>query len=122
MQNIFEYMGKVPYRIVFDNLSTAVAHIGTGHNRILTDGFKRFMLHYGFEADFCNGASGREKGKVENKVGYERRNIFVPIPTILDFMRFNPKKEIKKPKFLKKSRHFGIVGAPPARIELTTNP
>ena len=27
MKNIFEHMGKVPYRIVFDNLSSAVAHI-----------------------------------------------------------------------------------------------
>lgn len=89
MKNIFEYIGKVPYRIVFDNLSTAVAHMGTGHNRILTEGFKRFMLHYGFEADFCNGASGWEKGNVENKVGYERRNMFVPVPTILDFTQFN---------------------------------
>lgn len=91
MQNIFEYMGKVPYRIVFDNLSTAVAHMDKGHDRTLTDGFKRFMLHYGFEAAFCNGAAGWEKGNVENKVGYERRNMFVPVPTILDFSAFNQK-------------------------------
>lgn len=91
MKNIFEYIGKVPYRIVFDNLSAAVAHVGTAHKRTLTDGFQRFMLHYGFEADFCNGAAGWEKGNVENKVGYERRNMFVPIPTILDFKSFNTK-------------------------------
>jgi len=91
MQNIFEYMGKIPYRIVFDNLSTAVSHMGKGHDRTLTDGFKKFMLHYGFEAAFCNGAAGWEKGNVENKVGYERRNIFVPVPTILDFYSFNQK-------------------------------
>lgn len=89
MRNIFEHIGKVPYRIVFDNLSTAVAHMGSGHNRILTDGFKRFMAHYKFEADFCNGGAGWEKGNVENKVGYERRNMFVPVPTILDFSLFN---------------------------------
>ena len=89
MRNIFEHMGKIPYRIVFDNLSTAVAHMGTGHNRILTEGFARFMAHYKFEAAFCNGAAGWEKGNVENKVGYERRNMFVPVPTILDFSQFN---------------------------------
>lgn len=82
-------MGKVPYRIVFDNLSSAVAHMGTGHNRTLTEGFERFMIHYKFEAAFCNGAAGWEKGNVENKVGYERRNMFVPVPTILDFEVFN---------------------------------
>jgi transposase len=89
MKNIFEHIDRVPYRIVFDNLSTAVAHMGTGHNRILTDKFKRFAEHYGFEPFFCNGASGWEKGNVENKVGYERRNMFVPVPIILDFNHFN---------------------------------
>lgn len=89
MKNMFEYMGKVPYRIVFDNLSSAVAHMGKGHSRILTEGFERFMAHYKFEAAFCNGAAGWEKGNVENKVGYERRNMFVPVPTILDFSLFN---------------------------------
>ena len=89
MRNIFEHIGKVPNRILFDNLSSAVAHMGNGHNRTLTDGFERFMAHYKFEAAFCNGAAGWEKGNVENKVGYERRNMFVPIPTILDFNQFN---------------------------------
>lgn len=89
MKNIFEYIGLVPYRMVFDNLSTAVAHMGRGHDRIMTDGFKRFMTHYRIEPVFCNGAAGWEKGNVENKVGYERRNLFVPVPTILDFGQFN---------------------------------
>lgn len=91
MRNIFEHMGRVPYRILFDNLSTAVAQMGIGHKRTLTEGFERFMAHYKFEAAFCNGAAGWEKGNVENKVGYERRNMFVPVPTILDFSAFNQK-------------------------------
>lgn len=89
IKNIIEHMGKVPYRMVFDNLSTAVAHMGKGHDRTLTDTFSRFITHYGIEAFFCNGAAGWEKGNVENKVGYERRNFFVPVPTILDFNQFN---------------------------------
>lgn len=89
MRNIFEHIGMVPYRILFDNLSSAVTHMGTGHDRTLTKGFERFMAHYKFEAAFCNGAAGWEKGNVENKVGYERRNMFVPVPTILDFETFN---------------------------------
>ena len=63
--------------------------MGTGHHRVLTEGFKRFVAHYKFEAAFCNGAAGWEKGNVENKVGYERRNLFVPVPTIIDFQAFN---------------------------------
>lgn len=89
LKNIMEHMGKTPIRMVFDNLTTAVAHIGKGKKRTLTDGFERFMMHYGFEAVFCNPNSGWEKGSVENKVGYERRNMFVPIPTIEDFDAFN---------------------------------
>jgi hypothetical protein len=77
--------------MVFDNLSAAVAHIGKGKERTLTEGFKRFVEHYGIEPIFCNTSSGWEKGNVECKVGYERRNIFVPVPTILNFEQFNIK-------------------------------
>lgn len=52
-------------------------------------GFRRFMLHYRFKAEFCNRAAGNEKGHVENKVGYSQRNAFVPVPTITDFEEFN---------------------------------
>lgn len=89
LQRIFEYIGGVPPRLKFDNLSTAVAQVLEGTERVLTDGFQRFMLHYRFQADFCNPASGNEKGNVENKVGYSRRNAFVPIPTVTSFEAFN---------------------------------
>lgn len=109
MKNIFEHMGCVPYRMVFDNLSTAVAHLGTGHNRTMTDTFKRFMSHYKIEPFFCNAAAGWEKGNVENKVGYERRNMFVPVPTILSFEQFNKnllsvcEKDAKREHYIKPS-------------------
>lgn len=89
IKNILERMGCVPIRMVFDNLSTAVAHMGKGHARTLTAGFSRFAVHYGFEPFFCNAAAGWEKGNVESKVGYERRNLFVPVPTIVSFKAFN---------------------------------
>jgi transposase len=91
LQNIMKHMSKAPFRMVFDNLSAAVAHIGKGKERILTEGFKRFVEHYGIQPIFCNTSAGWEKGNVENKVGYERRNMFVPVPTILDFDQFNKK-------------------------------
>ncbi len=89
MKRIFEHIGGVPVRIKADNMTTAVAQVLEGTERVLTDGFARFMLHYRFEADFCNPASGNEKGNVENKVGYSRRNFFVPVPVITDFDAFN---------------------------------
>lgn len=89
MKRIFEGIGGVPVRLRFDNMTTAVAQVRKGTERVLTDGFKRFMLHYRFQADFCNPASGNEKGNVENKVGYSRRNAFVPVPSIASFDEFN---------------------------------
>lgn len=89
MKRIFEYIGGVPVRLRFDNMTTAVAQVLKGSERILTDGFARFMLHYRFQADFCNPAAGNEKGNVENKVGYSRRNAFVPVPTITSFDEYN---------------------------------
>ena len=89
MKRVFEHIGGVPPRIRFDNMSTAVAQVLKGTERVLTDGFTRFMLHYRFQADFCNPASGNEKGNVENKVGYSRRNAFVPVPKISTFEEFN---------------------------------
>jgi transposase len=91
LQNIMKHMNKVPFRMVFDNLSAAVVHVGRNKERTLSEGFKRFVEHYGIEPVFCNISAGWEKGNVENKVGYERRNMFVPVPTILDFDQFNKK-------------------------------
>lgn len=52
--------------------------IGQGEKRTLTEAFRRFVLHYHFQAEFCNPGKGNEKGNVENKVGYARRNWFLP--------------------------------------------
>ena len=47
------------------------------------------MVHYGFKSKFCNSASGNEKEHVENKVGYTRRNLFVPAPNFDSLSAFN---------------------------------
>ena len=89
LKRIFYHIGGVPHRLRCDNMSTAVAQVLQGRERVVTDGFRRFMLHHRFVADFCNPAAGNEKGNVENKVGYTRRNLLVPVPTITDFDAFN---------------------------------
>lgn len=109
MKRIFEHIGGVPPRLRFDNMTTAVAQILKDGQRELTDGFNRFMLHYRFQADFCNPASGNEKGNVENKVGYSRRNFFVPVPTIASFEEFNEElwqkceNDGNRPHYMKKT-------------------
>jgi hypothetical protein len=73
----------------------------------LTDFFLRFKNHYGFEAAFCNPASGHEKGNVENKVGYFRRNLLVPVPEVGDLREFNRQllekcdQNMERPHYLK---------------------
>ena len=89
LKRIFAHIGCVPINLRCDNMTTAVAQVLKGNERVITDGFYRFMLHYRFSADFCNPAKGNEKGNVENKVGYTRRNMLVPVPTITDFDAFN---------------------------------
>ena len=89
LKRIFYHIGGVPIRIRCDNMTTAVAQVLEGAERILSDGFHRFLLHHRMGSDFCNPAKGNEKGHVENKVGYTRRNFLVPVPTITDFDAFN---------------------------------
>ncbi len=91
MKNIFQYINKVPTSIWFDNMSTAVKSIKKNGKRDLSKRFERFMLHYGFRSNFCNPNSGHEKGNVECKVGYNRRNFLVPIPKFSGLEEFNKK-------------------------------
>ncbi len=78
----FKQAGGVPRRIWFDNLSAAVVSVGKEGQRVLTEAFMNFNTHYRFESAFCNPASGNEKGNVENKVGYGRRNWCSPPPVV----------------------------------------
>jgi len=89
LKRIFYHIGGVPVRLRCDNMTTAVVQILEGSERVIADGFYRFMLHHRFSADFCTPAKGNEKGNVENKVGYTRRNMLVPVPVITDFDAFN---------------------------------
>lgn len=79
LKRLFERMGGVPQRLRFDNLSAAVVSVGQGEAREVHETFRRFALHYRFEAEFCGAAKGHEKGHVENKVGYVRRHWLCPL-------------------------------------------
>lgn len=89
LAQIFKHAGRVPTKIWFDNASTIVKKIRGEGKRDITEGFRRFELHFSFESNFCNPESGNEKGSVENKVGYHRRNLLVPIPEFKCIREFN---------------------------------
>ena len=100
---IFQHLGGVPRKILFDNLTAAVTI--RNRNRKIAESFGRFCLHYGFEAKFCNIGCANEKGNVENKVGYSRRNWFVPIPSIQDISSFNQQLFQEAEEDLKRSHY-----------------
>lgn len=108
MKSIFNHIGGVPTTIWFDNMSTAVQKIKEHGQRDLTKGFLRFMLHYGFNSNFCNPNSGNEKGSVEAKVGYHRRNLFVPIPEFNDIEQYNKELLIRLDKDMEREHYKGI--------------
>jgi len=87
--SIFEHIGGVPPKIWFDNTKTIVTRVLKDGGRTLTDDFLRFSEHYRFEAVFCNVEAGHEKGNVEGKVGYHRRNWLVPVPRFERLIEFN---------------------------------
>lgn len=76
----FKFFGGTCRRGIYDNMKTAVKKILKGKHRNLQERFIEFCSHYLVEPEFCNPASGNEKGRVENKIGYIIRNFFAPIP------------------------------------------
>lgn len=89
LDRIFRHIGVVPGEVWFDNTKTIVTKVIRGGGRETTERFDRFREHYRFESVFCNVDSGHEKGNVENKVGYQRRNFLVPIPRFVSLFDFN---------------------------------
>src|SRR4030042_3592497 len=87
LQDIFTRIGGVPRRLIFDNASGVGRRLGEKVR--LSELFMRFKCHYGFDGTFCNPNSGHEKGNVENKGGYVRRNFLVPAPPFADIELFN---------------------------------
>lgn len=85
--DVFEFLGGVPLRAVFDNATEVGRRVGA--QIVTSELFRRFAAHYGLDYSFTNPYSGNEKGSVENKVGALRRNLFVPIPQFFDVKGYN---------------------------------
>ena len=85
----FHHFQGVPHRISYDNLKAAVKRILEGRNRQEQEKFIVFRSHYLFESHFCTPGQGHEKGRVEDGVGFARRNFMVPIPKVASFAELN---------------------------------
>ncbi|WP_442777475.1 IS21 family transposase [Sphaerotilus montanus] len=72
----FTALGGIARRGIYDNMKTAVDKVKKGKARIVNTRFAAMASHYLFDPDFCNVASGWEKGMVEKNVQDSRRRIW----------------------------------------------
>lgn len=73
----FTALGGIPRRGIYDNMKTAVDRVNKGKGRVVNVRFAVMCAHYLFDPDFCNVASGWEKGVVEKNVQDSRRRIWL---------------------------------------------
>jgi transposase len=88
-QNAFEYFGAIPKKIMVDNLKSAVLSRIMGQAPVFNPKYLDFADHCGFNITPCNVGKGNEKGRVENAVGYVKKNFLAGLD-ICDFSAVNP--------------------------------
>ena len=74
-QRALAFFGGVPRRVVLDNLKAAVVK-ALVLDPILGEAYRKLAQHYHFLISPNRPATPRHKGKVENGVGYVKRNFF----------------------------------------------
>ncbi len=74
-QNALEFFGGTPGVILIDNLKTGVLSHRFGQQAVFNPRYLDFAAHYGFEPRACTVRKANEKGRVENFVGYVKKNL-----------------------------------------------
>jgi transposase len=85
----FEFFGGVPEKVMVDNLKSAVLQRITGEAPVFNPRYLDFAGHYGFRIVPCGVRKGNEKGRVENAVGYIKKNFLNGLDAT-DFKLINP--------------------------------
>jgi transposase len=88
-QHAFEKFGGVPQSVMVDNLKSAVLTRALGQAPVFNPKYEAFSKHYGFRIVPCNVGKGNEKGRVENGVGYVKKNFLAGLD-IADFSVLGP--------------------------------
>lgn len=88
-QNAFSFFGGVTRKIMVDNLKSAVLKRALGEAPLLNPRYLDFANHYGFTIVPCGVGRGNEKGRVENGVGYIKKNFLAGLE-LPDFHALNP--------------------------------
>ena len=88
-ENAFAAFGGCPGRIMVDNLKSAVLQRLVGMAPVFNPKYLDFSRHWGFAISPCNVAKGNEKGRVENGVGYVKKNLLAGLE-LTDFALLQP--------------------------------
>jgi len=88
----FAAFGGVPAgQVRYDNLTSAVAKVLAGRDRVEQARWAQFRSYYRFDAFYCEPGVGgaHEKGGVEGEIGRFRRRYFVPVPQVGSLAELN---------------------------------
>jgi len=92
-EHAFSAFQGCPKRIIVDNLRSAVLKRLVGEAPVFNPRYLDFARHFGFEITACNVRAAHEKGRVENGVGYVKKNLLNGLE-LADFSAINPAARI----------------------------
>jgi hypothetical protein len=73
-RHALEFFQGVTQKVVIDNLKVGVLRHPAGEKALFNPRYLDMAAHYGFQPVACNVRKGNEKGRVENGVGYVKKN------------------------------------------------
>ena len=92
-EQAFAAIQGVPAKIMVDNLKSAILQRLAGCAPVFNARYLDFSRHWGFEIAACAPGRGNEKGRVENAVGYVKKN-FLNGLEFSEFSAINPAAQI----------------------------
>lgn len=72
-EKAFAYFEGIPKKIIYDQDKVLLKSENLG-DYLMTDVFRNYRQQTGFEAEFCRKADPQSKGKIENVIGYVKKN------------------------------------------------
>ena len=106
----FRVLGGVPQRGIYDNMRTAVDKVGRGKQRQVNIRFAAMVSHFLFAAEFCNPASGWEKGQIEKNVQDARHRLWQPTPNVSSLEALNDWLEVRCRELWSQTEHGSQPG------------
>ncbi len=88
-EHAFEFLHGVPAEIMVDNCKTAVLSRPPGAAPLFNPRYVDFARHYGFTIKACAPRRPQQKGRIENGVGYIKKNFLAGLE-LGDFAPLNP--------------------------------